>query len=94
MKVIFQNPGFGNTNILIDSSESLDELIKFYFEINGRIDLYGDKSIIFLIDRKCIVRPYPKEPVGILVNKVINSKNIKICVDDNDDKMNKIKIYI
>ena len=92
MKVIFQNPGFGNTNILIDSSESIDELIKFYFEINGRIDLYGDKSIIFLIDSKCIMPPYSKEPVGTLVNKVVNSKTIKICVDDNDDKMNIIKI--
>ena len=92
MKVIFQNPGFGNTNILIDSSESIDELIKFYFEINGRIDLYGDKSIIFLIDSKCIMPPYSKEPVGTLVNKVVNSKTIKICVDDNDDKMYIIKI--
>ena len=92
IKVIFENPGFGNTNILIDSSESIDELIKFYFEINGRIDLYGDKSIIFLINSKCLVPPYPKEPVGTLVSEVVKSENIKICVDDNDDKMNIIKI--
>ena len=92
LKIIFQNPGFGDSNIYIDSSESIDELIRFYFEINKRLDLYGDKSIIFLIDSKCIMPPYSKEPVGTLVNKVVNSKTIKICVDDNDDKMNIIKI--
>ena len=92
IKVIFENPGFGNTNILIDSSESIDELINFYFKINGRTDLYGNKSIIFLKDGNCFPIPYPKEPVGTLVNKVVNSKTIKICVNDNDDKMKKIKI--
>ena len=33
-----------------------------------------------------------KKPVGTLVNKILNSKTIKICVDDNDDKMKKINI--
>ena len=91
-KVIFQNPGFGESNIYIDSSESIDELIRFYFEINKRLDLYGDKSIIFLRDAGCIVPPYPKDPIGTLINKQVNSRTIKIIVNDGDDKMKKINI--
>ena len=42
MIIIFQNPGLVDSYILIDSNKSIDELIRFYFEIK---DLYGDKSI-------------------------------------------------
>ena len=90
--VIFQNQGVGDSQILIDYNESIDELIRFYFEINGRSDLYGDQSIRFLRGGECFTPPYPKKLVGTLVNKIVKSKTIKICVDDNDDKMKKIKI--
>jgi len=87
--VIFQNQGVGDFQILIDYNESIDELIRFYFEINGRSDLYGDQSIRFLRGGECFTPPYPKKLVGTLVNKIVKSKTIKICVDDNDDKMKK-----
>ena len=90
--VIFQNQGVGDFQILIDYNESIDELIRFYFEINRRSDLYGDQSIRFLRGGECFTPPYPKKLVGTLVNKIVKSKTIKICVDDNDDKMKKIKI--
>ena len=86
-KVIFENPGFGDTNILIDTMNTIDELIRFYFEINGRLDLYGDESIIFLIDGNCIQFPYPKKPIKTLINTVVKSQTIKICVNDSNDKM-------
>ncbi len=92
LKIIFQNPGFGDSNIYIDSSESFDELIRFYSEINKRPELYGDKNIIFLRDRSCIMPPYPKDPIGTLINRQVNSRTIKIIVNDSDDKMKKINI--
>ena len=87
IKIIFQNPGIGYTSILIDSKETIDELIKFYFEACGRPDLYGDETIFFLVNGKSIVPPYPKDFVETLKNKFVNSGTIKIGVNDRDDKM-------
>ena len=87
IKIIFQNPGIGVTSILIDSKETIDELIKFYFKACGRLDLYGDNTIFFLVNGKSIVPPYPKDFVETLKNKFVNSKTIRICVNDSDDKM-------
>ncbi len=89
IKIIFENQGFGNSEILIDSKESIDELIRFYFEINERLDLYGDESIRFLISGECIQIPYPKKSVGTLINTYDNFKTIKNVVIDNEDKMRK-----
>ena len=33
--------------------------------------------------------PYPPTPVETLINKTLNSKTIRIVVDDNDNKMKK-----
>ena len=87
IKIIFQNPGIGYTSILIDSKETIDELIKFYFKACGRLDLYGDNTIFFLVNGKSIVQPYPKDFVETLKNKFVNSETIRICVNDSDDKM-------
>ena len=87
--VIFENQGFGDSEILIDSKESINELIRFYFQINRRLDLYGDKSIRFLGDGDCFMPPYPETPVETLINKYVNSKTIRIVVNDIDDKMKK-----
>ena len=92
MIIIFQNPGFDDSKILIDSSKTIDELIRFYFKISGRKDLYGDKSIIFLIEGKYIVPPYPKENIATLKSKITKSGTIRIVVADNDDKMKTIAI--
>ena len=86
--IIFQNPRFGDSSILIDSNKTIDELIKFYFEISGRKDLYGDESIIFLIRDNSIAPPYPKENISTLKNEITKSGTIKIVVVDNDNKMN------
>ena len=94
MIIIFQNPGLGDSYILIDSNKSIDELIRFYFEISERKDFYGDKSINFLIGGKSITPPYPKESIETLKNKIINSETIRIVVVDNDDKMKQISIWI
>ena len=85
MKVIFQNPIFGDYNILIDSNKTIDELIRFYFEISGRSELYGDRSIIFLIGGRSILPPYPNDTVETLKNRIVNSETIKIIVQNNND---------
>ena len=90
MIIIFQNPGFGDSKILIDSSKTIDELIRFYFEISKRKDLYGDESIIFLIGGKPILPPYPKENIATLKSKIIKSGTIRIVVHDIEDKMKTI----
>ena len=92
MIIIFQNPGFGDSKILIDSSKTINELIRFYFDISERIDLYGDESIIFLIGGKDIKPPYPQENIETLKDKITQSETIKIVVVDNDDKMKTIAI--
>ena len=90
--IIFQNPGLGDSNILIDSNKTIDELISFYFEITKRKDLYGDESIIFLVGGYSIIPPYPKESIETLKNNIANSETINIVVADSDDKMKKIAI--
>ena len=85
MKIIFQNPIFGDYNILIDANKTIDELIRFYFEISGKQELYRDGSIIFLISGKLIVPPYPNDAVETLKNRIVNSKTIKIIVQNNND---------
>ena len=87
IKIIFVNQTLGNTNILIDSKKTIDELIKFYFEKNRKINLYGDKNILFLIGGRNISPPYPKDPIETLISKVVNSKTIRIIVQDTNEKM-------
>ena len=89
IKIIFVNLSRGDINILIDSKKTIDELIEFYFKQIGRNDLYGDGSILFLIEAKNIKPPYPKEPIETLINKIINLKTLKIVVIDYKDKMKK-----
>ena len=92
MIIIFQNSGFGDSIILINSNKTIDELIRFYFQISERKDLYGDESITFLIEDKTIIPPYPKESIESLKNKNTYSETIKIEVIYKDDKMKKIAI--
>ena len=87
MVIVFLNPGFGDLSILIDSNKTIDELIRFYFEVTERKDLYGDESIIFLIGGKYIIPPYPTESLETLKNNNISSETIKIIVNDSEDKM-------
>ena len=88
-KIVFENYSFGNTSIFIDPKKTIDDLIRFYFETCKRPDLYGDKSIYFLINGENITYPYPKKLIETLKTEIVNSITIKIVVYDNDDKMKK-----
>ena len=92
MKIIFKNLSLQDIIIYIDPNKTIDDLIRFYFEINKRVYLYRDKKIIFFIDGKKIAPPYPRESIETLKNKVLRSETIRIIVFDPEDKMRKTYI--
>ena len=85
--IIFSAPGFGETKILADYDKTIEELIKFYFIIIKRPDLYGDKSINFLINGSVILPPYPNDSIETLLNNIDNYRTVKIVVNDPEDKI-------
>ena len=85
--IIFSAPGFGETKILADYDKTIEEFIKFYFNIIKRPDLYGDKSINFLINGSAILPPYPNDSIETLLNNIDNYRTMKIVVNDPEDKI-------
>ena len=83
--IIFENGRLGNTKILIDSDKTIDELIRFYFKVIKKPDLYGGKNINFIINGECINPPYPQNSVENLKNKIVNWETIKILVNEIED---------
>ena len=68
----------GDFSILIDPKKTIDELIRFYFETCGKLDLFGDKSTFFLINVDNITYPYPIKLVETLKNKSVNWKHLEL----------------
>ena len=60
----------------------MKELIKFYFQIIKKPELYNEKSIAFLINGKAIEH----QSEDLIKNVIINEAN-KILVADTEDKM-------
>ena len=88
----FIDTRMNESKILIDSNKTIDKLIRFYFEINGRSDLYGDPSIIFLSCGKVISYDFKKKKtIKELMNELGEFDRIYIIVCDIDDKMEKKK---
>ena len=82
---IFQTTKSSKVNISINPNLTMQELIKFYFKIIKRPDLYGDYNIRFLKNAKCI--PHNSNDLIKIYFKGNNDGNI-ITVDDVDDKIN------
>ena len=75
--VIFENACIDKKKILVDSSDTIEELIKFYFEVIGKSYLYGDPIINFLISAKTFTPPYSKDIIGTLKNKMLILKQLE-----------------
>ena len=78
-----------DTGVLIDHNQTIDELIRLYFNKIDSSNLYGDPSIWFLIGGRNIIPPYPKEPIETLVDPIVKAETIKILVNDSEDKIKK-----
>ena len=76
-----------DTGVLIDHNQTIDELIRLYFNKIDSSNLYGDPSILFLIGGRNISPPYPKEPIETLVDPIVKAETIKILVNDSEDKI-------
>ena len=85
--IIFNSPVIGDTKILIDYNKTIDELIKFYFKIIKRPDLYGNQNIIFLINGESILPPYPNTSIEALISNIQNYRTIRIVVNDFEDQL-------
>ena len=64
----------------------MEELIKYYFKIIKRIGLFGDESIVFLLNSKIIKRDSKDK-----INDYIKNENQGrvIVVTDLEDKIEK-----
>ena len=82
--IIFQTTNQYNVQILIDPNKAMTKLIKFYFDIIKRQDLFGDNSILFIKNGKLISHK-TKDLIKSYFNG-INNGNI-IVVDDSEDKI-------
>ena len=68
--------------ILIDTNKKMKDLIKCYFEIIKKPDLYGDESIRFIINANFI--PQNSED---LIKNYVKKDNEVILIDDLEDKI-------
>ena len=72
--------------ILIDPNKTVTELIKFYFKIIRRQELFGDPSIIFLFNAQLLFHNS-----NVLIKDYIKILNFddeyRIIIDDLDDKI-------
>ena len=72
--------------ILIDPNKTVTELIKFYFEIIKRPDLFGDQSISFLFNAQSLFHN-SKDLIKDYI-KILNfDDEYRIIIDDLDDKI-------
>ena len=84
--VVFVTTAQYRIGISIKSDKTMKELIKFYFKTIKRPELFGDKSIVFLLNSKLIEHDSKDK-----INDYIKNKNQGgvIVVNDIDDKIEK-----
>ena len=82
-KIIFETTGQYKVQITIEPDKTMEELIKYYFEIRKRKDLFGDKTISFMLNGNVIFHDSKDK-----IKKFINQKNDVniILVNDVEDK--------
>jgi len=84
IKIILETTGQKKLQILIDPNKTMTELIKFYFEIIKRPDLFGDPSIRFLFNSN--FTPHnSKDLIKKYISKLVDVNTI--VIDDLEDKI-------
>ena len=66
--------------ILIDTNKKMKDLIKCYFEIIKKPDLYGDESIRFILNANFI----PQNSENLIKNYVKKDNEVIIIADEED----------
>ena len=84
VRIILMQTNQEKVKILIDSNKKMKELIKFYFEVKNKPELYKDLSIAFLKSGNEIKHTSEKTVKDII--GADNDANI-ILVADADDKI-------
>ena len=87
VKIIFETTAQKRKFIEIDENKNIEELIKLYFKIINKPELFLDPSIRFLCNGY-MLNPHSKDLIKSFINHK-NNVNV-IIVDDLEDKINKI----
>ena len=82
--ILFRSTAQKDIYTQIDENKKIEELIKLYFKMIKRPELFGDNSIRFIY-KAGIVDPHSSDPIKSLK---INSENNIIFVDAQEDDMN------
>ena len=84
-KIIFEDSSQYKVQISIEPEKTIQELIKYYFEVRNRKDLFRDKTISFMLNGNVIFHD-SKDLIKTYINEN-NDVNI-IVVNDVEDKFN------
>ena len=84
--IMFETTSQNKVNISIDSDKTMEDLIKYYFQLKRRPDLYGDKSINFIMNGNVILH----NSKDLIKNYIkLEQDKYVIVVNDVEDKLNK-----
>ena len=83
--IIFETTGQYKVQISIEPEKTMEELIKYYFEVRKKKELFGDKTISFMMNGNIIFQD-SKNLIKTYLNKK-NDVNI-ILVNDVEEKLN------
>ena len=86
IKVTFMNTAGSKVIILINPNRTTEELVKYFFKIIQRPDLYKEENICLLINGGNIDRK-SKNEIKSLFQLSDEKKELIIIVDDSDEKL-------
>ena len=82
INIILMTTSQNKIKILIDANKKMKDLIKCYFEIIKKPDVYGDESIRFILNANFI--PHNSED---LIKNYVKKDNEVILIADEEDKI-------
>ena len=84
IKILLETTSQEKIRIIIDPNKTIRELIQFYFEKIKRPELFGDKSIRFILNANLFMHD-SNIPIKYYLNKKMDVNTI--VVDDLEDKI-------
>ena len=84
IEILFETTSQLRVKIKIDPDKTIGELIKFYFKIVNKPNLYGDPNIRFIINATLLLHN-SKDLIKAKINSKLEMNTI--IIDDLDDKI-------